>query len=1059
MSDTKMLINYVPGEECRVAVVSEGRLEELHHERATLTSLVGNIYVAKVMNVEPSIQAAFVDFGTGNNGFLHVSDVHPQYFPGEDDETVERIGKKTPRRERPPIQQCLKRGQEILVQVLKEGISTKGPTLTSYLSIPGRYLVMLPQMDKSGVSKKVEDEDARKEMKAVLDQLELPEGFGFIVRTAGIGRNKTDLKRDLAYLQRLWTDIEKRQNTGSGPRLLYAESDLLMRALRDIWNSEIGEIVIDNESAIRRAARFMKIVSPRGTTKLLHYDLGTPMFHAFGIEEQIERIHAREVPLPSGGYLVIDEAEALVAVDVNSGKSRESRDSETNAFRTNQEAVDEICRQLKLRDVGGLVLCDLIDMANRKNRKDIENQFKERLKRDRAATRTLPVSEFGIVEMTRQRMKGSFQSHHFAGCPACQGRGKLRRPDSVSGDAMRELQALLDRPQVAKVEMVVSPRMAGELLSSKRQAISRLEFHSKKHVDVRVSDAVAVDRVTFYAYDANNADLELEKMSKAKPPKDLPQWQYAVSGKDEPEHDWSVDTAREHSDLPPELVEEPRVDENDLISDEGESDDEGWVTEKRNQGAGGAGGAGQNAGADGLGGEGAGRRGRRRRRRGRGGRGGENGAAPMQAGPAGTPIHEPAAAGQLPLAKPVPEGGFGSWDVAPGEAVPSGGGAANGDRSHSSDDVQAGGAGEPREGEGGGRRRRRRRRGRGGRGGEGQAGGPPGTQSGGGQGHHGQPGAPAGTPVFEDGEAPEADDNVDGSRGDSWDEPAPARATPVQSQPQPQPVRKPMPQPAAQARPAAPRPAAPRPAAPRPPQQRPMVLRKRVKLDEFFRPVVDANGEPVYEEVLEPAPIGASIGAPVEAKGDAPSPLAAPSSEGSEDAPIGDAGQRDGEAAAGREEPIDEADADDDVEGDDEHEADGDAAVANGTGAGADGVQGTGKKRRRRRGRRGKGGPRPDGQPGAAPGEPPARSPQNDRNDRNGPGERGGRSESREPRGTRPPMEVKTRPQPAPPALSPAASAPAPAAGPSKGFRPLYGAGRGKLSPSKAASAAKTSRE
>src|SRR6185295_3106748 len=223
---TQMLINYVPGEECRVAVVEDGKLEEFHAERASNISRVGNIYVGRVTNVEPAIQAAFIDFGIEHHGFLHVSDIHPRYFPGEDEGTPERVGRKTPRRERPPIQKCFRRGDEIVVQVLKEGVGTKGPTLTSYLSIPGRFLVMMPQMDKVGVSRKVEDEETRRQMREILDQLELPEGFGFIVRTAGLDRNKTELKRDLAYLQRLWKDMEKRWNTGKGPRLLSTESDL-----------------------------------------------------------------------------------------------------------------------------------------------------------------------------------------------------------------------------------------------------------------------------------------------------------------------------------------------------------------------------------------------------------------------------------------------------------------------------------------------------------------------------------------------------------------------------------------------------------------------------------------------------------------------------------------------------------------------------------------------------------------------------------------------------------------------------------------------------------------
>ena len=297
----EMVINYVPGEECRVAVVHDGKLEEFHAERADAVSHVGNIYVGKVRNVEPAIQAAFVDFGLEQNGFLHVSDLHPQYFPGEGDETTEMVGKKTPRRERPPIQECLRRGQEIAVQVLKEGVGTKGPTVTSYLSIPGRFLVMMPNMDRVGVSRKVEDEETRRAMREILDQLELPDGFGFIVRTAGMERTKAELKRDLAYLQRLWKDIEKRWSKGGNkPRLLYSESDLLMRALRDMVTTELERIVIDDESATMRAARFLKIVSPRSTTKLVRYTGKAPVFHAMGIEEQIRTMYSREVPLPSG---------------------------------------------------------------------------------------------------------------------------------------------------------------------------------------------------------------------------------------------------------------------------------------------------------------------------------------------------------------------------------------------------------------------------------------------------------------------------------------------------------------------------------------------------------------------------------------------------------------------------------------------------------------------------------------------------------------------------------------------------------------------------------------
>ncbi|MFI4898217.1 MAG: ribonuclease E/G [Phycisphaerales bacterium JB059] len=504
-TDTRMLINYDPGGECRVAIVEDGRLEEFFSEPTTQVSRVNNIYVGKVTNVEPAIQAAFVDFGVEENGFLHVSDLHPQYFPGENSDTTERVGKKIPRRSRPPIQDCLKRGQEVVVQVLKEGVGTKGPTLTSYLSIPGRYIVMMPDMDRVGVSRKEEDDDKRRAAKEILNSLELPEGFGFILRTAGMGRTKTELKRDLAYLQRLWKDMEKRRKAGRRPRLLYSESDLLVRSIRDLLTSDVSSVTIDHEPAVRRAASFLKIVAPRTQAKLIHYTGKAPIFHAFDIQDQIETIHARDVPLPSGGRLVIDETEALVAIDVNSGKSRSARDAETNAYRTNLEATDEICRQLRLRDLGGLVVCDLIDMRFASHRKEIENRFKDRFKNDRARTTVLPISQFGILELTRQRMRGSQESLHFSTCPTCRGRGLLQRPESVAARALRQLADVLDRDKVARVELVVSPRVAGALLSQSRAAMTRLEISSGKTLDVRFSYTLPPDRVAIYAYDDSGA--------------------------------------------------------------------------------------------------------------------------------------------------------------------------------------------------------------------------------------------------------------------------------------------------------------------------------------------------------------------------------------------------------------------------------------------------------------------------------------------------------------------------------------------------------------------------
>ncbi|MBM43994.1 MAG: hypothetical protein CMJ36_03140 [Phycisphaerae bacterium] len=510
--DELMIVNDVPGEECRIAIVQDGHLEELYAERVAAASNVGNIYKGRVTNVESAIQAAFVDFGHAQRGFLHISDLHPQYFPGGD--KTEKVGRKTTRRDRPPIQNCLKRGQEILVQVLKEGIGTKGPTLTSYLSIPGRLMVMMPNMDRVGVSRKVEDDDQRKIMRDVLDKLDLPDDFGFILRTAGIGRTKLELKRDVAYLTRLWKVMKKRQDTVGAPCELYTESDLFIRTIRDVLRPSIKAIVVDSDSAYQRCMAFLRVIAPRSAPEIIQYRRSLPLFHAFDVERQIDSIHQREVTLPSGGRLVIDQTEALVAIDVNSGRSRSAKDSETNAFQTNMEAADEICRQLRLRDLGGLIIHDLIDMRMQRHRRTVEERFAENLERDRARTTILKISEFGILEMTRQRMRPSMRMSHFISCQSCDGQGEIKSPDSVGTDVLRNVGYLLQHDQVARVEVVVSPKVASVLLSTRRHHLNSMEDQLQKQVDVRVSETIAADRVSFYAYDESNTDLELSSLKK-----------------------------------------------------------------------------------------------------------------------------------------------------------------------------------------------------------------------------------------------------------------------------------------------------------------------------------------------------------------------------------------------------------------------------------------------------------------------------------------------------------------------------------------------------------------
>ena len=517
-----IVVNDSADGECRIAVLENGRLEQIYAERASTATNVGSIYKGRVTNVEAAIQAAFVDFGEGQNGFLHISDLHQQYFPGE--ARTERVGKKIARRDRPPIQDALKRGQEIVVQVLKEGIGTKGPTLTSYISIPGRLLVMMPQMDKVGVSRKVDDEDQRREMRRILDSLELPDGFGFILRTAGMDRTKTELQRDAAYLQKIWGFMERRAESTGAPCELYTEGNLLLRTIRDVADDTVDAIVVDSPSAFESARMFLDIVAPLNAPRLLFWDRAVPVFEAFGIERQIEQIHAREVPLPSGGALVIDQTEAMVAIDVNSGRSRGARDSETNAFNTNKEAVDEIARQLRLRDLGGIIVNDLIDMRSSKHRREIESRLDSNLSRDRAKTTTLEISDFGIVEMTRQRMRPGLHKAEYADCPHCQGSGEVRVPEAVAGDMLRKVALLFSYERIARVEIVCSTRVAGVFLSTRRHALHELEERSGKKVELRISEAFAGGRVDLYAYDDRGSDIEIDRLPRIPAPRldDLP---------------------------------------------------------------------------------------------------------------------------------------------------------------------------------------------------------------------------------------------------------------------------------------------------------------------------------------------------------------------------------------------------------------------------------------------------------------------------------------------------------------------------------------------------------
>jgi len=508
----EMLINVSQPEECRVAIVEDGVLEELYIERTGHENFVGNIYKGRVVNLEPSIQAAFVDFGVGRNGFLHISDVEQQYFRqggfdpnrpienggkqqlppevdvGDDDDESDENNAERPRRSKgrtqrpgarprvkPPIQDILRRGDEVLVQVIKEGIGTKGPTLSTYISIPGRYLVLMPALGRVGVSRKIEDEDTRRRLRQILLELNPPKGLGFIVRTAGSDRTKRELSRDMAYLMRLWKVIVRRVKKCSAPIDIYEESDMIIRTIRDIFSSDVDAIYIDEKSAFERAQEFLKLVMPRHVGRLRFYEGREPLFHKYEIEEEISRIHQRSVPLKRGGSLVIDQTEALVAIDVNSGTFRTSGTAEESAYQLNMIASKEIARQLRLRDLGGVVVNDFIDMRREKHRRDVERSLKDAFKRDRARTKILRTSPFGLIEMTRQRIKPSLKRSVYMDCPGCHGTGLVKTAESMAIEVTRMLMLASQNEKVATVTVTVTLDVATYLNNRKRRQISQLE--------------------------------------------------------------------------------------------------------------------------------------------------------------------------------------------------------------------------------------------------------------------------------------------------------------------------------------------------------------------------------------------------------------------------------------------------------------------------------------------------------------------------------------------------------------------------------------------------------
>ncbi|MDZ4183910.1 MAG: Rne/Rng family ribonuclease [Desulfuromonadales bacterium] len=473
----KMLVNATQPEENRVAIVEDGILTELDIEVVGREQTRGNIYKATVVRVESGLQAAFVDYGGLRLGFLQMGEIHPDLFKATDP-NEERKGRLR-------INDVLRRGQEILVQVVKGERGNKGAALTTFLSLAGRYMVLMPESDSTGVSRKIEEDSVRKKLKATMNSLDLPKNMGYIVRTAGVDQTKEELKRDFDYLVRVYENILALAKKAKAPALIYKESNLVIRSIRDYFTPDIDEVLVDDPKVAQEAKDFLQQVMPECVKLVKLHQEKRPIFSRYQIEEQIEIISRNKVLLPSGGSIVIDRTEALVAIDVNSGKMAGEHGVEATAYKTNLEAATEIGRQLRLRDLGGLVVIDFIDMRERKNNRDVEKAIKESMKSDKAKVSFGKISSFGLLEMSRQRIKDALAEGTFLVCPHCEGSGRLKSPEAQAVAALRKIQGGIAKGHIARIEVDIPLDAANYLLNAMRDELFELEQRNQLEIMVR----------------------------------------------------------------------------------------------------------------------------------------------------------------------------------------------------------------------------------------------------------------------------------------------------------------------------------------------------------------------------------------------------------------------------------------------------------------------------------------------------------------------------------------------------------------------------------------------
>lgn len=478
-----MLVNAVHKEQMRMATVNEkGILVDFNIEMPIREPITGNIFKGRVLKVERGLQAAFVDYGGSKDGFLPLKDVSSEYLT--ETENGQSHGKPH-----------LKVGQEIIVQAVREAVGNKGALLTSYVSLPGRYLVLLPNKPGSGISRKVEDEEDRQKIKNLMKQIKIPEDMGFIVRTAGYNRTKQEISRDYQHLVRLWKEINKKAKSITDTSMIYQETDFGVRSIRDYLTSEIEEILVDDLETFRKMRAYLKAISPRYIKMLKHYKEKTPLFDNYNLEEQIRVIYQERVELRSGGHIVINPTEAMITIDVNSGRGSNKKNIEETAFKTNTEACEEIARQLRLRDLGGLIAIDFIDMMDKKHIAEVEKAFKKALSIDKARIQLSRISKFGILELSRQKKQSTIQEISYTKCPYCKGSGLRPSLEAAALGAFRKIESEAVKGICSELKIILPHEIADYILNRKRSELLEMESGFEIILNIAGSAEIPWDKV------------------------------------------------------------------------------------------------------------------------------------------------------------------------------------------------------------------------------------------------------------------------------------------------------------------------------------------------------------------------------------------------------------------------------------------------------------------------------------------------------------------------------------------------------------------------------------